>query len=49
MVHINLEGFDTQLEPMKAIAEVMDDWNEGFVNPREALGIVYAITCEWRY
>jgi hypothetical protein len=49
MPTINLEGFDTQLAPMKAIDEVLRDYYEGSVNAKEAMEYINAINCEWKY
>lgn len=46
---IDMTGFDTQLAPMKAIDEVLTDLDGGFINNKEALGIINAIVCEWKY
>jgi hypothetical protein len=46
---IDMTGFDTQLAPMKAIDEVLTDLDGGFINNREAIGIINAIVCEWKY
>jgi hypothetical protein len=45
---IDMTGLDTQSAPMKAIHEVLNDHYNGFINPKEALGIINAIACEWR-
>lgn len=45
---IDLAGFDTQSDPMGAIAEVLNDYHGGFTNSIETLAIVNAITAEWR-
>lgn len=45
---IDMRGFNTQIEPMKAIDEVAHDWDAGFINSKEALAVIYAIVCEWR-
>jgi hypothetical protein len=45
---IDMTGLDTQLAPMKAIHEVLSDYYNGFINSKEALGIINAIACEWR-
>jgi hypothetical protein len=46
---IDMTGFDTQLAPMKAIDEVLTDLYGGFINNKEALGIINAIVCEWKH
>lgn len=46
---IDMTGLDTQLAPMKAIDEVLNDYAGGFINGKEALGIIDAINCEWKY
>ena len=46
---IDMAGFDTQQEPMNAIAEVLNDYNGGFTNAMETVSIVNAIVSEWRY
>ena len=46
---IDLNGFDTQQEPMSAIAEVLNDYNGGFINAIETVSIVNAIVSEWRF
>jgi hypothetical protein len=46
---IDMTGLDTQLAPMKAIDEVVGDYTNGFINSKEALGIINAIVCEWKY
>jgi hypothetical protein len=48
MTVIDMRGFNTQLEPMKAIDEVANDWQSGVINSKEALAVIYAIVCEWR-
>lgn len=45
---IDLAGFDTQSDPMSAIAEVLNDYHGGFTNSVETLSIVSAIAREWR-
>ena len=45
---INMSGFDTQKEPMKAIDEVLQDFYGDFINSREAIEIINAIMCEWK-
>lgn len=45
---IDLAGFDTQVAPMGAIAEVLNDYHGGFTNSVETLSIVNAIVAEWR-
>lgn len=45
---IDMTGLDTQLAPMKAIDEVLADYYNGFINSKEALGIINAVNCEWR-
>lgn len=49
MPTINLEGFDTQVAPMKAIDEIMRDYMEGCVNSKEAMSYIHAIVCEWKF
>lgn len=44
-----MTGFDTQIAPMAAINEVLNDYAGGFINSKEALGIIDAINCEWKY
>lgn len=46
---LDLAGLDTQSAPMDAIAEVLNDYNNGFTNSVETLSIVNAIVTEWRY
>lgn len=46
---INLEGFDTQLAPMKAIDEILRDYYDGSINSKEAISYINAINCEWKY
>jgi hypothetical protein len=45
---IDIKGFDTQLDPMAAIAEVLNDYHGGFTNSVETVSIITAITTEWR-
>jgi hypothetical protein len=45
---IDLSGFDTQLAPMDAIAEALNDYHNGFTSSIETLGIISAITTEWK-
>ena len=45
---INLDGFDTQLDPMGAVCAVLKDWEDGFLSGIEALRIVNAVATEWR-
>lgn len=47
-MHINLAGFDTQTAPVDAIAEIVNDVKEGFVNPLLAISYIDAIIIEWR-
>ena len=49
MATINLEGFNTQVAPMKAIDEVLRDYYEGCVNAKEAMEYINAINCEWKF
>lgn len=49
MTMINLEGFNTQVAPMDAITEVLEDWDNGFVSGIEALRIIKAVTYEWNH
>jgi hypothetical protein len=49
MPAIDMTGLDTQIAPMKAINEVLNDYAGGFINGKEALGIIDAINCEWKY
>jgi hypothetical protein len=46
---IDMTGLQTQTAPMKAIDEVVGDYANGFINSKEALGIINAIVCEWKY
>lgn len=48
MPTIDLNGFNTQLAPMAAIAEVLNDYHGGFTNSVETVSIITAITTEWR-
>lgn len=45
---IDMSGFKTQTEPMKAIEETLKDYKDGFLSGLEALGIINAISTEWR-
>lgn len=49
MPTINLEGFDTQSAPMKAITEVVKDYFECSVSSREAMNYIFAICEEWNH
>lgn len=49
MPAIDMTGLNTQVAPMKAIDEVLNDYAGGFINSKEALGIIDAINCEWKY
>ncbi len=49
MPAIDMTGLDTQIAPMKAIGEVLNDYAGGFINGKEALGLIDAISCEWKY
>ena len=46
---IDMAGFDTQLAPMSAIAEVLNDYNGGFTNSKETVAVIEAIVTEWRF
>ena len=46
---IDMTGLQTQIAPMNAIHEVLNDYTNGFINSKEALGIINAIACEWKY
>ncbi len=46
---IDLAGFDTQQEPMSAIAEVLNDYRGGFTNSVETISVIEAIVSEWRF
>jgi len=46
---INMKGLDTQREPMNAIDEVLKDFYGDFINSREAIEIINAIMCEWKF
>lgn len=46
---LDMTGLNTQTAPMDAIAEVLNDYNNGFTNSVETLSIVNAIVTEWRY
>lgn len=49
MPTIDLKGFDTQLAPMAAIAEVLNDFHGGFTTSVETVAIINAITIEWSH
>lgn len=49
MPTINLDGFNTQVAPMKAVDEVLRDYYEGCVSAREAMEYINAINCEWKF
>jgi len=46
---IDLSGFDTQHDALSAIAEVLNDYHNGFTNAVETVSVVNAIVSEWRY
>ena len=48
MTVIDLSGFNTQTEPMSAIEMVLTDYQQSFLDPKEALSIINAIAVEWR-
>ena len=49
MPAIDMTGLNPQIAPMKAIDEVLNDLNGGFINQKEAIGIINAVVCEWKY
>lgn len=48
MAFVNLKGWDTQLDPMAAIEEILQDCHEGHINAKMAIQYLSAITHEWR-
>ena len=48
MPTIDMAGLDAQRAPMDAIAEVLNDYHGNFINSIEAMGVINAITTEWR-
>jgi hypothetical protein len=49
MTYIDLRGFDTQSAPMDAIAEIVDDTLNNYIDPKTAINYIYAVVCEWRH
>jgi hypothetical protein len=49
MPAIDMTGLDPQVAPMKAIDEVLNDLHGGFINYKEAIGIINAVVCEWKF
>lgn len=48
MPTIDLKGWDTQLDPMAAIEEIVKDCLDNHVSPKMAISYIYAVCCEWR-
>lgn len=48
MPKIDLKGWDTQLDPMAAIEEIITDTLDGHVSPKMAVDYIHAVVCEWR-
>jgi hypothetical protein len=48
MASIDLRGWDTQLNPMAAIEEIVKDTHEGHVSAKMAIEYINAICIEWR-
>ena len=46
---VDLKGFDTQLSPMAAITEIINDNLNGYVDAKTAVSYINAICCEWRF
>jgi hypothetical protein len=49
MPTIDLRGWDTQLNPMAAIEDIVRDNLEGFVDAKTAIQYINAICIEWRH
>ena len=49
MAVINLQGLDTQTKPMYAVDEVLKDYYDNCITSKEALEIINAINCEWKF
>lgn len=47
-MNINLKGFDTQLNPMAAIEEIVSDCLDSHISPKMAIAYINAVVCEWR-
>ena len=45
---VDLKGFDTQLAPMAAIEEILNDCHGEFISPKMAVIYITAIVHEWR-
>jgi hypothetical protein len=49
MATVDLRGWDTQLNPMAAITEIVNDNLNGHVDAKTAMSYINAICCEWRF
>ena len=49
MPSVDLRGWDTQLDPMAAITEIVNDNLNGHVDAKTAMAYINAVCCEWRF
>lgn len=48
MPTVDLRGWDTQMNPMAAIEEIVKDNLNGHVDAKTAMMYINAVCCEWR-
>lgn len=49
MASVDLRGWNTQLDPMAAITEIVNDNLNGHVDAKTAMAYINAVCCEWRF
>lgn len=46
---IDISDLNAQTKPMDAIDSILDDYDGGFMKAYEALAVIRAVVCEWKY